>query len=335
MSTDKQARGSSAEATAAEPTAEILAQAAAWIASLHDEDRTEKFEAGFRRWLAADPRHRTAFDRANELWTEAECWPKSRLPEPPARRRSFPIVPNWSLASWAVACIGVALLAWAVLQFRDPGFTTHVGEQRSLTLPDGSRVSLNTDTRIKIQFDREVRRVRVESGEALFEVAKRAAWPFVVVAGDREVTALGTVFVVRREQEATSVLLVEGKVQVTQRDQRSSQPAVLAPGQRLTFPADQQPVLDRPVVPTVVAWQRGQVIFDHTPLAHAVSEMNRYSELKLRLDSEPAGQFLVTGVFRAGDTESFVQAVTASYRMDAIPGSSEIVLTGGRDDDAL
>ncbi|MBL8268806.1 FecR family protein [Steroidobacter sp.] len=327
---DKHARD-----TSSEPSEEILAQAAAWIASLHDADRTEKFEAGFRRWLAADPRHRTAFEMANELWVDAESWPKSRAPETaPHSRVGFAWRP--SPAFLVVACMALVALLWGGLQFRDPALTTHVGEQRSLTLQDGSRVSLNTDTRIKIHYDDKRRRVSVESGEALFEVAKRPDWPFVVVVGDREVTALGTVFVVRRESEKTSVLLMEGKVRVVSlasgtQAQHSSQPAVLEPGQRLTVVTDDVPTIDRPVIPTVVAWQRGQVIFDHTPLGQAVSEMNRYSPVKLRLDNEPAASFLVTGIFRAGDTESFVQAVTESYQMTASSGEREILLKGGRD----
>jgi transmembrane sensor len=328
---DKHTRGSSSE-----PSEEILAQAAAWIASLHDEDRTEKFDAGFRRWLAADPRHRTAFEMANELWVDAESWPKSRMPESASRSRvGFAWRP--SVLSWALACMAVVVLIWGGLQLRDPGLATHVGEQRSLMLEDGSRVSLNTDTRIRIHYDDKVRRVSVESGEALFEVAKRPDWPFVVVAGDSEVTALGTEFVVRHEQAKTSVLLMEGKVRVASlassgtQAQRSLPPTVLDPGQRLTVVADDVPVIDRPAIPVAVAWQRGQVIFDHTPLGQAVSEMNRYSPVKLRLDNAPAARFLVTGIFRAGDTESFVQAVTESYRMTASPGEREILLKGGRD----
>lgn len=331
MSTDESLQGSTAE-----PSPEILAQAAAWIASLHDEERTEKLEMGFRRWLAADARHRAAFEMANEIWVDTECWPKpesSRVARPWGANAARQLRWKLSLVTAAVA----AILVGALLYFRAAPVATTLGEQRNLVLEDGTRVMLNTDTRIRIEYDRKARRIGVESGEALFEVARRPGWPFVVTAGDQQITALGTAFVVRRDGRAVSVTLMEGRVQVaptalsTESGSAEEKVAVLSAGQRLTFVQGRRPVLDRPVVATAVAWRRGQVVFDHTPLAEAIDEMNRYSPLKLELANAAAGQFLITGVFRAGDSESFAQAVAESYRMEARTSESQVVLSGGTD----
>ncbi|MEJ1962448.1 MAG: FecR domain-containing protein [Gammaproteobacteria bacterium] len=87
----------------------------------------------------------------------------------------------------------LALIALGTFFYlRDAGIGTDVGEQRTLTLADGTRIYLNTDTRVVVRYDEHVRRVELKSGEALFEVAHRPDQPFVVVAGDRTITALGT-----------------------------------------------------------------------------------------------------------------------------------------------
>ncbi len=130
-------------------------------------------------------------------------------------RRDFPLE-HFSrrllvIATLALFCVGLGIYGFLNRSI----VRTSVGEQRVMTLEDGTRVVLNTATRISVQYDRSARRVRLESGEALFEVAKRPEWPFVVTVGERQVTALGTSFVVRRDAELAAVTLVEGKVVIT------------------------------------------------------------------------------------------------------------------------
>ncbi len=324
MSADRQAGHD-----AREPTAAILAEAAAWIANLHDEERGERLEAGFRRWLAADPRHRIAFERANDLWTDPECWPRDGRSSRPARHSRW--LRSASMLA-AAACVGAALVLGALLYLRHSQVETKIGEQRSLTLEDGTRVYLNTDTRLNIEYDRQARQVRVESGEALFEVARRTAWPFVVLAGERRITALGTTFIVRRDHRQVSVMLVDGKVQVAtlgqsvRREVEGVASTVLEPGERLVLNEHGGVERDRPVIASATAWQRGQVVFDRTPLARAASEMNRYNPVKLEVEGPLAAGLLVTGVFRAGDSESLAQAMAESYRLQLVSEPLRIVL---------
>src|SRR5690606_26427505 len=192
------------------PSAADCAEAAAWIAKLHRDERTRQVEAGFRRWLAASAAHRVAFEMANEMWLAAERLPKPAVPAIVRWPRSG-IVLTWPRALAAVCSVFVmAVLGWYVL--RDPGIATGIGEQRYLTLEDGSRVTLNTATRIVVRVEPEQRLIELDHGEALFEVAKNPNRPFVVVAADKQVRALGTSFVVRRESSQVAVTLVEGKV---------------------------------------------------------------------------------------------------------------------------
>jgi transmembrane sensor len=184
-----------------------------------------------------------------------------------------------------------------------------------------------------VKYDKYARHVELENGEALFDVLKNPRRPFVVTAGGREVTALGTSFEVRRDGADVMVTLIEGKVTVTpvaEATGRSpaTQVEVLSPGQRLTFAVGRAPRLDRPQLEKVTAWQRGQVSLDNLSLADAVAEMNRYSTMQLRIERPEAAALRVSGIFRAGDSGSFARAVSETYGLVPIEQASAILLTG-------
>jgi len=311
------------------PSAAACAEAAAWIARLHGEDRTAQVEAGFQRWLTASPEHQAAFEMANDIWESTD-----QLPKPPT-----PAFVRWPRAGLVVTlpralavAVAIAIAAIGVsLYSRDAGLATRVGEQRNLTLEDGTRISMNTASRVHVRYDRTARRVELDEGEAYFEVAKRPEWPFIVTAGGKQVVARGTAFVVRRDGDSLAVTLVEGKVIVG--PARESVAAAgagipLVPGQRLTFAAHEQPKLDRPPLERVTAWQRGQIVMDHTRLADAVAEMNRYSRVTLKIEELQARQAEITGIFRVGDSESFALAVAQTYHLEVADRDGQIVLSG-------
>src|SRR5262249_42283613 len=139
------------------------------------------------------------------------------------------------------------------------GITTDIGEQRQLTLEDGSRIFLNTATRVLVRYDKQARRIELKRGEAQFDVARNPQWPFIVRAGDREIRALGPPFVVRYNEHGTAVTLVEGKVSVTPiasslrhtpdlptTATSSTRAIALTAGQRVTIARAGTPQLDRP-----------------------------------------------------------------------------------------
>lgn len=338
------------------PSASACAEAAAWIARLHGESRSVNVEAGFQRWLAADPENRAAFEMANDIWVGVE-----RLPKPPVptfvRWPRAGLVLTWprALAATAVLAMVGASVFWYL---REPGLATGVGEQRNLSLQDGTRVALNTASRIEVHYDRSARRVSLDQGEAFFEVAKRPEWPFIVTVDGKQVIALGTAFLVRRDEQRVAITLVEGKVSVSPATQTPPQPSrqngssqslrvvpppsltlgepqvqpaqsfTLSPGQRLTFAVNDHAMIDRPALDRVTAWQRGQVILDHTPLADAVKEMNRYSEVELKIETPEARRAEVTGIFRIGDSAYFAQAVAETYQLKIVDRPGQIVLAG-------
>jgi transmembrane sensor len=339
---------------------ERLAEAGVWISRLHGGNRTRELETGLKRWLRADPENARAFEIATEVWEDAENLRRFLPLRPKLSPRRSSLAPIFGAAAMA----SVLLLLGAVLWFQNLGvITTEVGEQRQVVLDDGTRVFLNTDTRLLVSYGKDARRIELRGGEALFNVAKKSNWPFIVVAGNREVRALGTSFVVRKQDQQMAVILVEGKVVVspvadskrsaaepslTQQpaqstgsaapsvDPQTSAPArsdvfTLTPGQRLTFGAGSAGKLDTPSVETALAWRRGQVILDDTPLRSAADEMNRYNATKLIVADDVPVELLVSGLFQAGDSIHFANAVAHAYNLNVQERGGEIVLSSSAD----
>lgn len=326
--------------------ADRLAEAGVWIARLHGGERDGALELGFKHWLKAHPLNGPAFEFATEVWEDSQGLRKivpfaHEIRQPSQGRSRRPLLA-------LTAAIMTLVFVGAVLYFnREQGIATGVGEQRSMVLEDGTRVFLNTQTRLISAYDKHSRRVELTSGEAWFEVAKRPDWPFVVSAGNRRVTALGTSFVVRYDARRTSVTLVEGKVAVSVAEDARAQPSVtatgqnssstvatrpevvtLTAGQRLTVATGGTPKVDTPPMDKATAWRRGQVVLDDMTLGDAITEMNRYSNVKLSVRQTQAAQVVVNGLFQAGDSLSFARAIAQAYGLRAVEHGDEIVLEG-------
>jgi transmembrane sensor len=303
-------------------SSDIDAEAAAWLARLHGPYRSADTDAALRAWLKADATHQDAFERATEIWEmiPGTAPPSGPVPAPPRRDRR-PVL------AAAFAIILVLLIgggAW--LSQRPPVHETPVGGQQVVMLADGTRVSLNTDSRIALYYSEGERRVRLDRGEALFEVAHNPARPFIVEAGSEQVRALGTTFIVRRDgAQKLAVTLLEGRVRVSD----PVRAAVLAPGERLTVTSSAGAALDRPSIDTVAAWRRGEVVFEDTTLIEAVAELNRYSETRLTIVDPSLATLRISGVFSTGDIGEVAQAIAALHHLRAARNGDTIRLTRG------
>lgn len=332
----------------------VVAEASAWIALLHGPGRTRAAEEGLKRWLAESERHRLAFEQATETWSASRAAirraAKVSLSFAGDREQRQRMPVRRYLAAAAAVLIAVALGTY--FYFQNPGIATGIGERRTFALEDGTQVFLNTATRMVVEYSEKERRVRLESGEALFDVARRPNRPFVVSVGNRQVTALGTSFLVRRDPRRIAVTLVEGKVSVsaeggltdtsasgsasveTHDRSRSGRAAdasegavVLDPGQRLVLADHARPVVDRPELEKLTAWQRGKVHIDNLTLADAVVEMNRYNTVALEVRGD-AASIRMSGVFRVGDSGSFARAVALTHGLTVTEEDRRIVLSG-------
>lgn len=306
-------------------TKEQAREAAVWMTLLHSPDRNERVDRGFRRWLAAHPGNARAFDAASRGWEAAGLVPKGSFPHHLAANAARS--QSWFRPAAAMAAIAVFIVAGLLWQGRHGGVTTEIGEQRILTLEDGTRIFLNTDTRVVLDYNEQRRAVELKSGEAYFDVAKRGPeWPFVVIAGERRINAVGTAFVVRRDEDRLLVTLVEGKVTVNEARHPEAPIAELTPGQRLTVATQLPPRVDEPPLEKVTSWRTGVLDLPIMSLSEAMAEMNRYSQETIRLASPEDGEIEVSGVFRIGDNRSFAHAVAESYGFQVAIEKGGIVL---------
>ena len=209
-------------------------------------------------------------------------------------------------------------------------FETAVGERSTVTLPDGSTVVLNTASRVDLDYTPATRGLTLIAGQALFEVAKDPARPFVVTAGDRRIAALGTAFDVRVDKDVgVQVTLIEGRVSVAEiaalrpsRPNKTGQvepePLILIAGEQLIARAAEPAVVAAADVERVVSWRDGRLVFRDDPLSEAVKEINRYSHTQLYVHDDPRLKAIrISGVFQSGRSDSFVLALETAYSVRA------------------
>ncbi|MGE5489633.1 MAG: FecR family protein, partial [bacterium] len=224
---------------------------------------------------------------------------------------------------------GGGLVGWRVATgphpLKDEAFRTAVGRPQTVKLPDGSEVTLNTDTVLRTRADKDRRLVYLERGQAFFKVAHDQRHPFVVTAAGRTVTALGTAFDVRVDNGAFTVTLVEGKVRVE--EPVPAKPAAKGPQRAVNFEATEMTAGSRLVataqepwrvtsanVVVDTSWTRDILIFDNQPLVAVVAELNRYSDKKIVIADPTIEKTPISGTFRPGDVDSFVRTIEA-YRL--------------------
>lgn len=203
-------------------------------------------------------------------------------------------------------------------------FSTGIGERRSVRLPDGSLIQLNTGSVVEVAYTQARRDVRLLAGQALFRVARDTERPFAVAAGDRRIVATGTEFDVRIGEEGrVTVTLVEGHVRVEplrEETAGSSAPAAavttLDPGERLAF-ANGNVQVAAADIERETSWTRGQIIFRDDPMSEAIAEVNRYSTNRIIIIDPRVADLRVSGAFASGSTENFVAAVTSFFPVDA------------------
>jgi transmembrane sensor len=194
-------------------------------------------------------------------------------------------------------------------------FVTVHAEQGSWLLPDGTSMSLNSDSAVTVRYNLHERVVEVERGQALFHVAHEGARRFRVMAGEAGVIAVGTEFDVFRKSGSTQVTVVEGKVAVFSGEAPTMTMSAVLPPQTLSVGAGEQvqvtdhspPARASAVnVQQAVAWVQRQVAFTERPLGEVAEEFNRYGAVPIIVQSERLRELPISGIFNAYDTDSFV-----------------------------
>lgn len=310
--------------------ADIEARAAQWLLQQEEPDWTEADQRELDTWLEASTAHQAAFWRLEHGWRRADrLAARGTAPEPPMRRR-IPLSRRFAaLAASLVAVVGGATF-WLTYEPSRETYTTRIGGHEVVPLPDGTRVELNTDTRLRSEITAERRAVWLDKGEAYFDVAHDAAKPFVIYAGKRQVTVLGTKFSVRRTGDQIQVTVVEGKVRVDALQAEPAPPVVLTPGQIAI--AKDAAVLVTPksveAAATELSWRQGMLVFDHFTVARAAEEFNRYNRRKIVVTSAQAGAIPIGGTFEVENVDGFVELLEQGYGLKIEKTDDEVKITG-------
>lgn len=294
-------------------------QAAQWLLRREDEGWSPADQVALDAWLAESTANQVAYLRLEHGWRKVDRLvalrnPASMAPAPlppvPSRSHRF----RWAIA--ATVLLALAAASWHQLVLPPGSYATGIGEHEIVPLADGSRIELNTDTRVRAEVNDKTRTVWLERGEAYFDVKHVDSIPFVVYAGQRRITVLGTRFSVRRDGEQMRVVVAEGRVQVAELVAGHGQPPIIVTPGSMVRVAGAANLLE-PSSPEragrELSWRRGILQFSETTLADAALEFNRYNDRKLViLDPEVAG-IRIGGSFEATNVEVFAQLLRDGF----------------------
>ena len=333
-------------------------EAADWLLRQDGGPWTAEDARAFDAWLAQSAGHRAAYYRFKGAWQEAGrvgalLGPNvmqtaatdvaadrpevdvdtdvERAPVRASRRRMWPRLPGLAVAASIACAIGLAALGYRLALPPSNLYATRVGAMETVSLADGSRLTLNTDSQLRIDMDVRDRRVQLRQGEAFFEVAKDPQRPFVVEAGDKRIIAVGTAFSVRRDGPDVRVVVTEGRVRIETAGGTTgtAQAPLLGAGMIASPPGDAVLVQNRS--PSQIAqnlsWRTGQLVFRDTPMAEAVAEFNRYNTRKLIIEDPAVDSLRIGGIFRATQVDAFVSLVQQGFPVQARAEDDRIVLT--------
>jgi len=358
-------------------SAQIEQMAADWLARRDGEDWTDADEAAFVSWQAESTMHRVAVIRLKAVWQHADrlqalgagVVPGS-IPEPgqwrvfPFIDRRPPVPPSvsaaeeqvnsaessgagkrkrWSLAAGIVLVLSIGAIGYS--RFHDPNtYRTAIGESQTVHLADGSQITLNTASSIRVTLTDSERRIELNRGEAFFEVAKDLSRPFVVGAGNKQVVAVGTAFSVRRDKDDLRVVVTEGKVAISSASSHSPTSRGGAGVRPLSAESPDMVILTAgniaragaagvlvtetsiPQAEQTLSWRTGYIMLRDTPLADAIAEFNRYNERQLVIGDPALEDLRIGGNLRLTNLDVFVRILEQGFPIDADSEDDRIVL---------
>jgi transmembrane sensor len=316
-------------------------EARLWLIRLDGEAPLDEQEAAaLREWLGRSPAHRAELTRISRFWDNANILTELAVPlhrpRPQARRGTaspgLALFRRHAAGILTMAFVLVAtcaLMSWLLPQPRPASqglYATAVGEQRSVTLADGSGVQLNTDSLIQVNYTDSLRKIRLLRGEAHFEVAPDPLKPFEVYADGSMVRAVGTAFSVRLMSDDVKVVVREGEVElVTVRAQPagadSAHPPVrqeilasLRRGQSAVFGRTVGRVmqLDGEELARELSWRNGVLAFSGEPLSSVVAQINRYTNRTVEIADPELESVPVGGRFRIDELDEVFEVLQAS-----------------------
>jgi transmembrane sensor len=327
---------------AADPTADLEAQALRWLVRLDGQSTPELLEQ-HNAWMAQSPRHRVMYAKQALAWRKMDALRRLRPLDPRQVDPDLLAKPTRRFAgSWVsrvlTSLIVVGLVALTTVGLGSAGgaeFSTKVGELSHVTLKDGTEAYLNTNTHLRIRFTEERRDVFLDRGEALFVVAHDADRPFDVTARGVTSRAVGTKFSVRLHDDAkVETVVAEGRVLVMRQSQLvgvSMRPRpigrTLGAGEHIIVGTRTSTFakLDARDIEQRLRWTTGKITFEGQPLGDVVRELNRYTERPLVIRDRKVAHTAVGGGFDVQSADEYAEELVKFFggnvlaQADAVP----------------
>lgn len=331
----------------------VEAMASQWLARQDSGEWTAADQSALDHWLEESTAHTVAYVRLEAAWARADRYkvlgagvPAGQVPQP----EEFQLSSHFSgrkpqqlrrglsqfrtLAASVVVVLGAAVALY-LASSSGPDYKTPVGGTASVPVADGSHVTLNTDSAIRVLLTNLERRVQLDQGEAYFEVASDPGRPFVVTAGSKRVVAVGTKFSVRRLGNDVRVSVTEGKVRVEEQPLLAGAPqsmSLLTAGSVAN--TREGSILVQRESPAEVeeslSWRTGYLTFHENTLSDAVAEFNRYSSRKIVIEDPAVGSIRLSGRFRTTEYDAFVRLLEGGFPIRAQHLEHQIILTSSR-----
>jgi transmembrane sensor len=332
----------------------IEQEAADWLARRDAQPWSDADRVAFDEWVAASPIHKVEFLRMEYAWEESlrlkalgagidsneaprpGRWVLSglfgggfggrsgRLPAALSTRRfRIPM-------ALAASVLIVAAVAWVTVSHYGGRYSTTIGQLSHIAMADGSQVTLNTDSVLRVEVTATERKVELQRGEAFFKVAKDPSRPFIVTVGEQRVIAVGTQFSVRREATDAQIVVIEGIVRIETNGPSPLTTAAALPAGSVAHASHVgTSVQSRPLaqVEELLSWRTGVLMLHDTTLAEAATEFNRYNARKIVIRDPNVGAMHISGSFHATDAEAFVRLLERGYPLRADTTDADIVLS--------
>ncbi len=305
--------------------------AAGWLAR-EDRGLSESERAALTAWLDADTNHRVAYLELKAVWRRADRLRALHAPgmrPVPVRHIQHSGRMIWRIAAAFLLVIAIGVGGVMVWHTPETWYTTGVGETQSIRLTDGTGIQLNTDTRLSAKENGNSRVVKLDHGEAYFDVVHDASHPFVVIAGNRKITDVGTKFTVRKDNDSVDVAIIEGSVKVEALNGAADNAMVYGKAGEVVVARKENALVtgtSPQKIENATSWRRGQLVFNQETLADIAQEFNRYNQKQMVVVGL-ARDLRMGGTFRATNPEAFAGLLRKGLRLKVEETNTSIIIS--------
>jgi transmembrane sensor len=282
-------------------------EAALWFGRMRNAEPDDPRRGRFEAWLMASPEHAAEYAAFDDLWADLESTPRVQAMARAMRPRRHGAQRRLRAGALALVAVVVGSIAGQQAWIRWPQYELEIaaGPMRRIALPDGSEIVIDAASVATVRYTRGGRHVKLEAGNAIFDVARDEQRPFEVDGGGAHVSVLGTRFAVTRLGESTRVSVERGRVSV---ESDSVSPGLLLrAGQVAEVDGASVLRLSDKRAEDAFAFERGSLVFDEATLAEVAQSLSRHRAEPVRVATALGAEPRLTGVVQVKDIESFLR----------------------------